>query len=404
MLNAATPLDARLTSAAESGWRATVPNVLLLLGAFLVSVQFQARVLMADPPAPLERAQPLAAFAVVAAAALIARIGLRPLVRRAGPARVQFAALVLALGLSALALGLLTPVPLTQIAFFAAAGAALGGFVILLRARLTRGRQRPDLIASVRLLWSKRDLVALWTRNNVRARYSQAILGVIWVILLPLAQAAIMAFVFSQFLRIPVGDVPFITFYLAALTPWTFIHNSVVQGSVSLINQMTLINQVYFPREIVPLVKLCETALDALFTFAALLVVSLLYGVLPNAHWLALPLLALITFAGAFGLALFLSVLTVYVRDVPQLSFVALQLLFYLTPIIYPADFIPEGLRPILMLNPLVPLIQSFRDVIVYNRPVDLISLYYPIVFAAALLFAGYSTFKAYERRLTDYI
>ncbi len=404
MLNTAAPLDAGLTRAAATGWRTVIPNVLLLLGAFLVSVQFQARVLVVDPPTPLEQAQPPAAFAVVLAAALFGRSALQPLALRVGPARVQFAALTLALGLSTVGLSLLTPVPFTQTVFFVIAGAALGGFVILLRARLNRGRQPVDLIASVRRVWSKRDLVALWIRNNVRARYSQAVLGVIWIILLPLAQAAIMAFVFSQFVRIPVGDVPFITFYLAALAPWTFIHNSVVQGSVSIINQMTLINQVYFPREIVPLVKLGETALDALLTFAALVVVSLLYGVLPNIHWLALPLLALILFAGTFGLALLLSMLTVYVRDVPQLTFVALQLLFYVTPIIYPADFIPDRLRPILMLNPLVPLIQSFRDVIVYQRPVDLISLYYPTVFAAALLFAGYSTFKAYERRFTDYV
>jgi ABC-type polysaccharide/polyol phosphate export permease len=117
-----------------------------------------------------------------------------------------------------------------------------------------------------------------------------------------------------------------------------------------------------------------------------------------------LPLLALITFAGTFGLCLFLSVFTVYVRDVPQLAFVAMQLLFYLSPILYPVEFIPERLRFITLINPLVPLIQGFRDVLVFNRAVDFISLYYPAVFAAALLFAGYSYFKAYERRLTDYI
>jgi ABC-type polysaccharide/polyol phosphate export permease len=291
-----------------------------------------------------------------------------------------------------------------QVVFFAIVSLLLGGGVILLRARLLRGRRRPDLLTSAFTLWKRRYLIQLWVTNNVRARYSQAVLGIVWVVLLPLAQAIIMAFVFSQFIRIPVGDVPFISFYMAALVPWGFLNNSVVQGAVSAVNNMELINQVYFPREILPLVKLGETAADALFTFAALVVINLVLGIPPNIYWVFLPLLALILFAGTFGLSLFLSVFTIYVRDVPQLAFVAMQLVFYLSPILYPAELIPERLRFIVMINPLVPIIQGFRDVLVFGRPVDIISLYYPIVFATALLYVGYSYFKAYERRFTDYI
>lgn len=397
--------SAPLSESANSGWRTYFPNALIMVGAFLVSVQFALRVLVTEAPVAFANAQPAIAFGLIAVTAVFGRLIFGTLVRNAGPARTQFGALLLALAATCAGLLVLVPaMPAAQIAVFAVAGVLLGGGVILLRARLIRGRQRPDLITSARDLWRRRDLIQLWVTNNLRARYSQAVLGIIWVVLLPLAQAIIMAFVFSQFLRIPVGDVPFISFYMAALVPWGFLNNSVVQGAVSTVNNMELINQVYFPREILPLVKLGETAADALFTFVALVAINLVLGIPPNIYWLYLPLLAVILFAGTFGLSLFLSVFTIYVRDVPQLAFVIMQLVFYLSPILYPVEMIPERLRFVVMLNPLVPIIQGFRDVLVFGRPVDIVSLYYPIVFAASLLYVGYTYFKAYERRFTDYI
>lgn len=385
-------------------WMTVVPNIPILTGAYLISVQFQTHALIAGSQLP-NTADAVVVFAAMIVSVFLSEIVTRAITGKARSARIQFITLMTATLLSAGTFLVAIPrIPSSQVLFYFAASLALGAFVILLRARLIRGHRHEALIHSGAQLWQKRTLVTLWTRNNVRSRYAQAVLGIIWVVLLPLAQAVIMAFVFSQLVRIPVGDVPFVSFYLAALVPWTFINNGVNQGAVSILGQMPLINQVYFPREILPLVKLGELAVDALFTFVALIVVNAIVGIYPNLNWIFLPLLTGIALLGTFGIVLFLSVLTVFIRDIPQLVFVSMQLLFYLSPIIYPVSFIPEQLRWIVMLNPLVPLIQGYRDVLVFNVPVDIVSLFYPLVFSVAVFYVGFAFFKANERRLTDYI
>lgn len=380
-------------------------DIMVLFGASLVAYQFQVQALVNQQQIAPEATGLFGQFLCIVGCAIAARIALRPLRNRLTQAGWQYLSLLLAALLSSAGMAVFLPaIPTSQIALFGLFSAMLGFFVILFRAWLIRGRVQPDLIGGSIQLWDKRALIILWTRNNVRTRYSQAVLGIVWVVLLPLAQAIIMAFVFSQLVRMPVGDVPFVSFYLAALVPWAFINNGVVQGAVSLLNQMPLINQVYFPREILPLVKLGELAVDALFTFTSLVVINAVLGIFPSVNWIYLPVLAFITGLGTFGVMLFLSVFTIYVRDVPQLAFVAMQLLFYLSPIIYPVTFIPEQLRWFVMLNPLVPLIQGFREVLVFGVPVDMTSLYYPFVFAVAVFYVGYSFFKAHERRLTDYV
>jgi lipopolysaccharide transport system permease protein len=92
------------------------------------------------------------------------------------------------------------------------------------------------------------------------------------------------------------------------------------------------------------------------------------------------------------------------VRDIPQLLVVLMQLLFYITPVIYPIDRLPESLRIVLILNPIAPLIQGFRDIIVYGRTPDLPSLYFSVVVMGVVLVVGYSTFKSIESEMADFV
>jgi ABC-type polysaccharide/polyol phosphate export permease len=385
-------------------WSTYAPNALLLIGAALISFQYQSEILVPITASPSFVHHAPAALLLIVTCSLICQLLLHPLTGRLTFAKARLTALTLAiLTASALLVLLIPALPPTQIAVFALFAFLLGGFVTAVLVRTSHGRPPPSRVHGLLQLWDKRELAILWTRNNIRARYSQAILGLTWVILLPVLQALIIAFVFAQIVRVTTGDVPYVSFYLAALVPWAFLNNGIIQGSVSVSNQLGLINQIYFPREILPLVRLNELAVDAFFTFIALFAINLLVGIPPSAAWVALPVLAAITFAGTLGVSLFLSVATVYIRDIPQLIFVVMQLLFYLTPIIYPIDFLPESLRPVVMLNPLTPLIQAFREVLVFNHPVAPVTLFYPAVIAATLLVTGYSFFKAYERKLTDY-
>ncbi|MFN7210318.1 MAG: ABC transporter permease, partial [Aggregatilineales bacterium] len=139
------------------------------------------------------------------------------------------------------------------------------------------------------------------------------------------------------------------------------------------------------------------------FTFLAFVVVNALNGIYPSATWLYLPPLLFILICFTLGLMFFLSSLSLMIRDIPQLAAVVMQLLFYLTPILYPVQNVPEQFRFIFIINPLGLIVQAFRDVTVYGRAPDALSLYYPLVAALTLLYMGYAYFKANESRLADF-
>lgn len=388
-------------------WTKYATNCLIMFGAMLVAVQLRLRINLGETLYPNYDAQPFLAFLIllpVALGGLAAVHAFRPL-HKLSPARQQYLGLLLSIAVSFLAIAFLLPdVSLLQLLYYVLGATMLGFAIILLPSRALASRRRPDILQSQRTLWQNRNLLGLWIVNNVRARYSQTVLGILWIILLPVVQALIFSFIFSQVIRVNVGDVPFISFYLAGVLPWTFFNSGVMNSTGSITSHMGLINQIYFPREILVLVRLGELSVDLSFSFLAMLTINALNGLFPNVYFIYLPLLILILASVTLGLMLFFSYLTVFIRDIPQLVFVTLQLLFYLTPILYPVELIPSQFRAITLVNPLVPVIQAIRDVIVYQRAPDIISLYYPLVVGIALLYLGYSFFKAYERRLSDYI
>jgi ABC-type polysaccharide/polyol phosphate export permease len=273
--------------------------------------------------------------------------------------------------------------------------------VVLYPGRLSISEDRLLIGDYLSRLWASRHLIRLWLGFNVQTRYSQTVLGILWIVLLPLATAAVLSLAFSQFLRVQL-DVPFISFFLSGLVPWGVFNQGVLTGMRSVLAAGGLINQINFPREVLVLLALGEVVVDFLFTFAAMVVINAINGIFPNLYWLYLPFLFFVLVSFTLGLMLFLSSISMFVRDVPQLVGVALQLLFYLTPLLYPVSSIPDRFRVLLLLNPLAGLIQAFRDVIVYARPPDLLTLYYPFVAGVVLLYAGYSFFKAREESFAD--
>jgi lipopolysaccharide transport system permease protein len=386
-------------------------NLLILIGAHLVAVQIRVKLPWGKWLGPEYDAQPPAIFGLLAlslaAAYGVAYVATRiPGVNRIAVQRFaitrQYRLLLVGVALSVLSVGVLLPdVSQLQLGYFAVVAAGLGLALIVWGGHLNPTHQPGELFVHLARLWRSRYLPILWLRYSIQSRYSQTALGILWIVLLPLATAAVLALAFSQFLRIQL-DVPFIAFFLSALVPWGLFHQGILNGMQSLLGRMGLINQVYFPREVLVLLVLGEAIVDLCFTFAAMLVVNAISGILPNANFAYLPFLLLILGCFTLGLMLFASCLAVLVRDIPQLVAVGLQLLFYLTPIIYPIESIPDQFRVLVLLNPMASVIQAFRDVIVYNRPPDVETLYYPLVTALALLYLGYTFFKANEERLAD--
>lgn len=285
--------------------------------------------------------------------------------------------------------------------YFAAVSLLL---IVLIVPRASTAELTGNLTDHLKRLWVNRSLLRIWVQFNVQSRYAQAVLGVLWIVLLPLSQALIMTAVFSQLLRISAGDVPFIAFFLAGLVPWGLFNQAIYSGMRSILNAMGLITQINFPREIIVLSALGEAMIDTLFMFVAMLVINAFVGVLPNIYFVWLPVLLVIQLCMMAGLMFLVSWLSVLIRDVPQLVSVFLQVLFYLCPVIYPENIVPERFRFIFVLNPIASLIEAYRNVIVYNRPPDLMTLVYPAALAIGLLVCGYRLFKANEDTFADMV
>ncbi|MGI8824311.1 MAG: ABC transporter permease [Chloroflexota bacterium] len=260
----------------------------------------------------------------------------------------------------------------------------------------------PPLLSSLQRLWANSGLLRIWILYNVRSRYAQALLGVLWIVLLPLSTALVMTAVFAEIMRIHTGNTPFISFFLAAFVPWGLFNQSIAASMRSIISAMGLINQIYFPREIIVLSALGEALVDSLFMFLAMLLINALVGIEPTAMFVFLPVLLLIQVALMLGLMFTVSWLSVFVRDVPQLVSVFLQILFYLCPIIYPVSIVPHRYQFLINLNPMGLLIEAWRNVIVYDRMPDWFSLIYPAALAFGVLVFGYRHFKANEDRFAD--
>lgn len=289
-----------------------------------------------------------------------------------------------------------------QKGYFLLLALGFGLLIVPLRDDRDRIERVPSLVASLRRLWINRSLLRMWVQYSVHSRYSQAFLGILWIILLPLSTAFVMSVVFSQIMRIHTGNAPFIAFFLAGSVPFSLFSQSISGGMRSILGAMGLINQIYFPREIIVVSALGEALVDAFFMFGALLVINAVVHVFPNPFFLILPLIVLIQITLSLGLMLLTSWLTVLIRDIPQLVSVLLQILFYLSPIIYPVNIVPHRYQFLINLNPIGLLIAAYRDIIVYDRPPDWFSLVYPAALAVALLIFGYRHFKANEDRFAD--
>ncbi|MGB5984274.1 MAG: ABC transporter permease [Desulfobacterales bacterium] len=292
-----------------------------------------------------------------------------------------------------------------QLLYHSAIALILSTAAFLLAPKTTVGGQPVSIFYHLFRLKNYKQLWLLWARYNVKVRYTQTVLGITWIALIPLLTAIIMSFVFSQFWsRADIGQVPFVCFFFSGFLVWNFFQNGVNRAMTSLSGYLQMLNQIYFPREVVLLVRLSEDLFDSMFAFMVAVLLNMVFGIFPGVHYIFLPLIFLILIGLVLGVGLFISCLSIMVRDIPQLIGVVLRLLFYLTPVIYPLTIVSGKVRFFLLINPLTSLVVAFRDIVVYNRMPNFLNLAYPIVLAGILVYTGFSFFKSREPVIVDYL
>jgi lipopolysaccharide transport system permease protein len=260
-----------------------------------------------------------------------------------------------------------------------------------------------------RELWHFRELLWNLAVRDVKLRYRQTLLGVLWILLQPLLGAAIFAFVFGRVggFRTP-GDVPYFLFALAGMTCWNVFSSTLNRTSSSMVGNAHLLSKVYFPRLILPLANVFSTMIDFGVTLAFLLVLIGFRWHYPGVNILLMPLCVLIMVLLSLGIGLWATALSVAYRDVQYLVPVVTQLLFYLSPAAYPAAKVSEtvsaGHRGLYFLNPLAGVLEAFRWSVLSVGEVRWGYLAYSLVVSLVVLAIGAYTFSRMERRFADVV
>lgn len=227
-------------------------------------------------------------------------------------------------------------------------------------------------VAVARMVWSARTVVRALVARDLRGRYVGSALGTFWSVAQPLLQLATYTFVFATVMQVKVAaaggtDVPFVLYLACGLFPWLAIQEAILRSATCLVDNPTLVKRVIFPVEVLPVQLACGAVVHQLIATALLLILMAALGFLPQPSLVVLPFLVLVQLVFAIGIGWVVAASHVLFRDTAQALGVLLPVWFYLTPILYPQHLVPPFLQPVLALNPLTPLVQAYRDVLLYG-------------------------------------
>lgn len=261
---------------------------------------------------------------------------------------------------------------------------------------------------NVRELWQFRDLLMSLAGRDVKLRYKQTALGVIWVVLQPLMAAGIFSFVFGKLADFPSDGVPYFLFSYAGLLGWNLFSGTLTKCSGCLIGNSQLISKVFFPRLVLPLSTIPSVLVDIGVALGMMLVLMAIYRVAPGWPILLLPVWMGLLLALALGIGLCTAALTVSYRDVQYILPVFTQILLYASPVAYSVNYALERIspawRPYYLLNPLAGPLEAFRWSLLNTSPPPALALVWSITLSGVLFAAGAFSFKRMERRFADVI
>jgi len=264
-----------------------------------------------------------------------------------------------------------------------------------------------QLFSEIKAIHKWRELLWQMVGREVKARYKQSILGYFWVILNPLAQMLVMSFAFSIIMRIPTnstGNIPYSIFLFVALLPWNLFASSISSSASSLVNSGSLITKIYFPRTILVISTIVAKIIDFLFAGIILVIYMIAYQIPINWNILWIFPIFFIQQIFTIGLSLFFSAANLLYRDVQYLLSMILLLWMYVTPVIFPADLVPEKYRLVFQINPMAVIINAYRQVILAGGPPKYSSLIIAFIVSLMTLLIGLKYFKSREKIFADNI
>lgn len=267
--------------------------------------------------------------------------------------------------------------------------------------RLTPARSFPTL--GLRELWEYRELIGFLAWRDVKVKYQQTVLGVLWALIQPLVPMVIFSIVFGRIAALPSEGVPYPVFVLTGLLPWQLFASALTNASSSLLGNAALLTKVYFPRLIIPLAAVLAGLVDFVVAFAALIALMWWYGVAPGREIVWLPVFVVLALSAAIGIGLWSAALNVQYRDVQYLVPFLVQAWLFASPVAYSSSLISAEWRRLYQLNPMTGVIDGFRWALLPATTLDL-ALGPAVAAAAVLLISGAWYFRWMEDRFVDVI
>jgi lipopolysaccharide transport system permease protein len=252
----------------------------------------------------------------------------------------------------------------------------------------------------LREIIQRRSLVWLFAINDVKLRYRNSVLGFLWTFLEPMLMLSVLYLVFTNIIKSDIEN--YALYLLLGLILWYMFSRATSMGLSSLVDRAGIIQKIYFRRELVVISSCLSAFLMMVFEFGAFVVFLGIFNFIPPITALVLPLILLDLFVLSLGLSLLLSSLYVYFRDIKFIWQVALQAGFFVSPIIYQMDMIPENIRWIVSLNPMVPILNTAHDAVLYGILPNTSTIFQIIISTIIIFVLGFAVFKIKDKRIVE--
>ncbi len=254
--------------------------------------------------------------------------------------------------------------------------------------------------------WRYRNFISSAIRAEFRGRFASSKIGTIWFVLNPLAMAAIYAVVLSKILGSKIGGIDneagYAIYLMAGIASWGIFTELSLRCQSIFIEYANTMKKIAFPRIALPLIVLGGALINHGLLLISMVVIFALFAHYPTVYWALLPIGMLVTIGLAMGLGILLGVLNVFLRDVGEFMGIIFQLWFWLTPIVYPFEMLPDSMQGLIAYNPMLSLVQFYQDVLLYNTMPDFMSLRYPVILSIILLSLALFVFRRANSEIMD--
>ncbi|NFI51510.1 ABC transporter permease [Clostridium botulinum] len=249
-------------------------------------------------------------------------------------------------------------------------------------------------------LYDYREMLSNLVKKDLRTRYKGSALGFLWTFVNPLFQLIVYTIVFSVIMRVNVDK--FYIYLFIALIPWIFFTTAIQGSSSCIISNKDLIKKIYFPRIIIPISVVNSAFMNMLFSMVIVFIALLVSGIGLSKYVIFLPVIMAIGYLFTLGLSFLLSALTVYFRDLEHILGIIIMGWFYATPIVYTVDMIPEKYLSIFNLNPMVQIMQVYREILYYKQMPNFNGLGSVIIYSLIMITIGYTIFQKLQKGFAE--